>query len=117
MPFRPAVPGRYDLLGAGQDLSVPVASQSEVDYDLIGFEDSTGQPLDLEVSPNRLIAAYESSRIAGAMADRAHDVQFASVLDYPIFEWAAEVAGLAGSGEGKVSMPYLATLKFEPEFG
>lgn len=64
--------------------------------------------------PQDLVDAYENG-FPGAVCDLEDTEKLLSELPRPLFGDCMDM--IAGSGEGKLSLPFKAVLKFEPEFG
>jgi hypothetical protein len=65
-------------------------------------------------TPQSLLDAY-SSGLVGAYCDKKDLAKLMGELKHPLFSISAH--NLYGTGEGKVSLPFLAVLKFFPGFG
>jgi hypothetical protein len=76
----------------------------ELDFDLIG-----------EVDAERIPGLYETGQLSGVYCDPQEISDFVAELSSPIFGIAAPE--LMGTGEGRVSTPYRAIMKYDPDFG
>jgi hypothetical protein len=65
-------------------------------------------------NPKSLLEAYGSG-FTGAFCDKRDLDKLLGQLPHPLFSVAAD--NLAGTGEGKISLPFKCLMKFEPNFG
>lgn len=83
----------------------------EFNYDLLGIDPE----FNYDVSPDPIIQGYGDGSIEGSIRDEAGWRDLVETLEAPYFQ---EIGGnLADTGKGKISLPYKAALKLEPEFG
>lgn len=67
-----------------------------------------------DLEPEELVAAYASG-LQGAVKDPEADAALDAAMQYATFAEASDAFGLAGSGEGKLSLPFMSVLKFSKE--
>ena len=67
----------------------------------------------IDLSIDQLISQYEQG-FQGAIKDPEADEMFDAMSEYKTFSDAADAFGLADSGKGKLSLPFLSTMKYYP---